>query len=88
MLAATAIALASSSEGEDTPKSTTTEPNSLVHATLLRNSDSRFNLIFKHDSESNGVRIQSVGTSDVADGRAAICEDDLVMRINGVRTVC
>lgn len=60
----------------------------IISSTLLRSSDSRFNLIFKHDSESNLVGIAAVGESDVTDDRSLIHAGDVVVRVNGVRTVC
>lgn len=61
--------------------------STLVTVTLLRSSAGRYHLVFKHDSDSNTVAVASVGESDIPDGRANVRIDDVVMRVNGVRTV-
>ena len=73
-------------EGSETPKSTDSSA-SLIPATLNRGLDGKYHLVFKHDSSNNSVAIEKVGLSDVADDRGLLRVDDVVARVNGVRTV-
>ena len=75
------------SEGPDTPKSVASTGESLT-VSLVRSTEGKYNLTFKHDSANNTVAISEIRANDKPDDRANVRVNDVVMRVNGVPTVC